>query len=284
MKFFISADLEGASWVTSPRQCFPELDLQGYQQAVTHLAQEVEAVVRAILAHGAHQIIVNDSHGYMTNLTLAHFSPDIRGKIALLSGKPKTCAMASGLDETCDAAIYIGYHAKAGTHQGILNHTFHPKLFDVRVNGISYGEGGINALYASLTYGVPVILASGDEAFCREIRRSIPNLSTVCTKHSLSFAASLSRPVDDVLEEFQAKTTALLNKPQSWPENKLALDPPYHLEVEFITSLCADVACTMPWLQRVDGRTVAYTAQTFQELYQTLQSSYAILSYSGYME
>ncbi len=286
MKIFISADLEGAAWVTNPRQCFPELDADGYRLATQQMAREVEAVAAAIFRHdSSHQVIVNDSHGYMTNLNLTLFSKDIGGRIQILSGKPKTCAMSAGLDRDCDAAIYLGYHAKAGTHQGILNHTFHSKLFDVKVNGVSCGEGAINAYHASLTYGVPVILASGDQTFCAEIRQWLPLVETVCTKTSLSFAAALSRPVGEVLAELAAKTAALFTQPKTqWQENVLKLDAPYVLEVTFIDSLCADVACTMPWITRVDGRTVTYTAKTFEELYQTLQSCYAILSYSSYMD
>ena len=286
MKFFISADLEGAAWVTNPRQCFPELDADGYRLAVQQMAQEVEAVASAIFQQSSdHQVIVNDSHGYMTNLNLSLFSKTIGERIQILSGKPKTCAMSAGLDSNCDAAIYLGYHAKAGTHQGILNHTFHSKLFDVKVNGVSCGEGAINAYQASLTYGVPVILASGDQAFCAEIRQWLPQLETVCTKTSLSFAAALSRPVDEVLKELSDKTKILLNQPKTqWQQNLLKLDAPFVLEVTFINSLCADVACTLPWITRIDGRTITYTAKTFEELYQALQSCYAILSYSSYMD
>lgn len=279
-KLFISADLEGVCGVTSPLQCFPKSDRSGYQLAVEQLAKEVSTVALAALEAGAGEIIVNDSHGYMTNLALPHLPPQVQ----LLSGKPKCCAMSAGLDKTCDGAIYIGYHAKAGTLNGLLNHTFHDKLFDVSVNGISYGETGINALYASLIHQVPVILISGDQALCEEAKQLCPTLETVQTKTSLSFAAALSRPQGDVLAEYQEKIKQLLTKPKGWRKNLLALKAPYTLQVTFINSLAADVAMTMPWLTRIDGRTIEYQTSDFQELYQALQSAYAILSYSGYME
>lgn len=279
-RLFISADLEGACGVTSPLQCFPQKDRDGYHLAVSLLAREVNAVVEAAQAAGVSDILVNDSHGYMTNLTSDLLSPGVQ----LLSGKPKICAMSAGLDETFDAAFYIGYHAKAGTQNGILNHTFHDKLFDVTVNGVSHGETGINALHASLTYGVPVILASGDQALCHEARTLIPEIETVQTKQSLSFSAALNRPQEEVLAEYQEKTTALLSKPEVWKQNLLSLAPPFVMEITFINSLAADVAMTMPWLAQVDGRTVRYTTDNFKKLYQVLQSCYAILSYSAYME
>jgi D-amino peptidase len=279
-KLFISADLEGACGVTSPKQCFPELDLEAYTIATSQMAKEVSVVVEAAFQNGVSDIVVNDSHGYMTNLMLEQLSP----RVQLLSGKPKKCAMSAGLDETFDAAIYLGYHAKAGTKCGILNHTFHSKLFNVAVNGVSYGEGGINALFASLEYQVPVILASGDQAFCEEITGLIPGIRTVQTKQSLSFAAALGRPWADVESDYIQTVGELLQTKAKWSENLILLHPPYVLDVTFINSLCADVAMTMPWLTQVDGRTVRYQATDFRKLYQALQSCYSILSYSNYMD
>lgn len=279
-KLFISADLEGACGVTSPLHCFPERDRPGYERAVSALVQEVNAVVSAAFDAGATEIVVNDAHGYMTNLPVAALSPRVR----LLSGKPKACAMSAGLDESFDGVLFVGYHAKAGTTAGILNHTFHDKLFDVSVNGVSYGESGINALYASLEFGVPVILASGDQALREEVHSFLPAMETIQTKTSLSFSAALNRPLEDVLAEYRQKVTALMQAPESWRQNLLTLEPPYTLQVTFINSLAADVAMTLPWLNRLDGRTVSFETERFQTVYQALQSCYAILSYSAYME
>lgn len=178
-KLYISADLEGVCGVVSPHHCSAEPDRSAYDWAVSQLEMEVAAVVEAALDHGVSEVLVNDSHCTMTNLYLEQVDP----RVSLLTGKPKRCAMSAGLDERFDAAIYIGYHAKAGAHKGVLSHTFHSKLFDVSVNGVSYGEGGINALYASLVHGVPLVLASGDRAFVEEIQpndqRALFNLGTL---------------------------------------------------------------------------------------------------------
>ncbi|MBY0405621.1 MAG: M55 family metallopeptidase, partial [Cyanobacteria bacterium] len=69
-KLFISSDLEGACGVTSPKQCFPELDLEAYTVAISQMAKEVSVVVEAAFQNGVSDIVVNDSHGYMTNLML----------------------------------------------------------------------------------------------------------------------------------------------------------------------------------------------------------------------
>jgi len=41
----------------------------------------------------------------------------------LISGSPKKLGMMEGIDETFDAALFIGYHTKRDA-EGILNHTY----------------------------------------------------------------------------------------------------------------------------------------------------------------
>ena len=272
MKLYISADLEGACGVVSPHQCSPHPDQDAYEWAVGQLELEVSAVVEASLEAGATEIVVNDAHCRMINLVLEQIDP----RVSLLSGKPKPCAMFAGLDASFDAAMQIGYHAKAGTEKGVLSHTFHHKLFDVSVNGNSYGEGGINALYASLTHGVPLVLGSGDAAYDAEIRQLIPNLTTVITKDGHGQTAALSRPLESVIADYTAKTAAVLADAASWKQNLLKLTGPYIVRMTFINPLCADAAMLIPGPTRVDGRTLEYRADDFETAYRMLQACYTM--------
>ncbi len=278
-KLYISADLEGVCGVVSPHHCARQPNPDAYDWAVSQLELEVEAVVEAALDAGADEIVINDSHCTMTNLALDQVDP----RVSLLSGKPKRCAMSAGLDESFDGAIYVGYHAKAGTLGGVLSHTFHHQLFDVSINGVSYGEGGINALHASLTYGVPLVLASGDRAFCQEIRGLIPDLPTVETKQGLGQAAALNYPVEQVLLDYAEKTRDVMAQAAQWPARRLSLPGPYELRMTFIHSLAADAAALIPGPERVDGRTLRYRADDFQTVYRMLQSCYTLLAATDYL-
>ncbi|MCE3235442.1 MAG: D-aminopeptidase DppA [Vampirovibrio sp.] len=266
--------------MVSPHHCSTEPDRSAYDWAVSQLEMEVAAVVEAALDHGVSEVLVNDSHCTMTNLYLEQVDP----RVSLLTGKPKRCAMSAGLDETFDAAIYVGYHAKAGAHQGVLSHTFHNKLFDVSVNGVSYGEGGINALYASLVFGVPLVLASGDRAFVEEIHQLLPNLETVETKVGLTQTAARCHPLELVLQDYGAKTRKVLENRANWQQNVLSLPGPYELKMTFINPLAADAANTIPGLERADGRTLIFRTDHFQTVYQMLQSCYSILALTNYLE
>lgn len=279
-KLYISADLEGVCGVVTWHQVSPEPDRDAYDLAVAQLETEVEAVVEAALDAGVEEIVVNDSHCGMTNLRLAHMHPEV----SLLSGKPKRCAMSAGLDKSFDGAIYIGYHAKAGALKGVLSHTFHSKLFDVSINGVSYGEAGMNALYASLVFGVPLIMASGDTAFIEEIHTLLPNLATVETKQGLTQTAALNRPLEELLTDYAEKTIAILKEQSDWKNNILKVPGPYELRMTFINPLAADTANLIPGLTRVDGRTLTYKSDNFETVYQMLQSCYSLLANTAGLE
>jgi D-amino peptidase len=279
-KLYISADLEGVCGVVTWHQVSPDPDRDAYDLAVAQLETEVEAVVEAALDAGVEEIVVNDSHCGMTNLRLAHMHPEV----FLLSGKPKRCAMSAGLDKSFDGAIYIGYHAKAGALKGVLSHTFHNKLFDVSINGVSYGEAGINALYASLVFGVPLIMASGDTAFIEEIHTLLPNLATVETKQGLTQTAALNRPLEELLTDYAEKTIGVLKEQSGWKSNILKVPGPYELKMTFINPLAADTANLIPGLTRVDGRTLTYKSDSFETVYQMLQSCYSILANTAGLE
>jgi D-amino peptidase len=283
-KYFISADMEGVCGVASILQCYPKADTTGYYAAVEQLAAEIKAVYIGIRAVDPDaKIVVNDAHSTMTNLGLGHLPEDIE----LLSGKPKLCAMMSGLDNSFAAAFLVGYHAKAGTEKGVLNHTFHQKLFDVSINGVSYGEGGINALYAHWMHNVPVILGSGDRAFCEEITAFLPSMVTVETKVGLTTTAAHSHSKASVLKELEAKTKHAMNLLSRGVSFHLGLgdiQAPYTLKLTFIDTLPCDVAMTSPLYKRLDGRTLEYQADNFETLYRGLQSAYTMLNYTSYME
>lgn len=279
-RLYISADLEGVCGVVSPHHCAPEPDRAAYDQAVRQMHLEVVTVAEAALQAGVSEVVVNDSHCTMTNLDAAHMPKGV----SLVSGKPKRCAMVAGLDASFDAAIFIGYHAKAGAHRGVLSHTFHGKVFDVSINGVSYGEGGINGLHASIVHNVPLILASGDRAFVEEIHALVPDLPAVETKIGLGQTAAQCHPWDQVKADYQTKVQQALNNRADWAQNRLVLAGPYELKLTFINPLLTDAADLIPGLERVDGRTLLYRSDCFHTTYRMMQSCYSMLAMTAYLE
>jgi D-amino peptidase len=276
-RLYISADLEGLCGVVSPRHCLPEPDRATYDRAIRQMHREVAIVAETAREAGISDILVNDAHCTMINQDPAL----LPAGVSLISGKPKPCAMVAGLDDTFDAAVFIGYHAKAGAHRGVLSHTFYSKVFDISVNGVSYGEGGMNALYASLVAGVPLILASGDRAFVEEIHALLPELATVETKVGLSRTAAHCHPWETVQASYREQLLRVLGaggnaRKDAWSANRLSLPGPYELRMVFVSPVFADAAALIPDVERVDGCTLLYRTPCFRTLYRMMQSCYTL--------
>src|SRR5437879_10783413 len=127
------------------------------------MTAEANAAVEGALAAGATRILVNDSHWFMRNL----LAEELHKAAELVSGDPKPRSMVQGIEDGFDAALFIGYHARAGTRDAILDHTYADRIHDVRLNGKPVGELGLNAGLAGV-HGVPVALVSGDSAIAAE--------------------------------------------------------------------------------------------------------------------
>jgi D-amino peptidase len=96
--------------------------------------------------------------------------------------------MMEGIDATFAAAVFIGYHARAGTPNAILAHTSNGNVVDFSINGVSLPEAGYNALVAGL-YDVPVVFVAGDKAFVDQARSLLGPVEAVATKAEIGGGA-----------------------------------------------------------------------------------------------
>ena len=186
-KVFISADMEGISGISGADQ----LSAAGaeYGRSRKMMADDVNAAIRGARAGGATTVVVNDSHGSMRNLRLE----DLEQGVHLISHSFKQSGMMEGLDESFDAVIFVGYHAKAGHPGGLFAHTGSGVVRDVRVNGQSLGEGGLNATVAAW-YGVPVALVTGDDVAVKQVAEVATSAKIVAVKRAINPRAVELRP------------------------------------------------------------------------------------------
>ena len=82
-------------------------------------------------------------------------------------------------------------HARAGTGDGVMNHTISGRDFqNLWFNGTLVGETGINAALCG-TWGCPVLLVTGDDASCREGKDLLGDgLTTVSVKRGLQLGSA----------------------------------------------------------------------------------------------
>ena len=183
LKVFISVDMEGVTGVVNvddARRSGKDYDY--FRQTMT---REANAAIEGALAAGATEIVVRDSHGSGLNLLPEMLN---RNSKLLRDWSEGPMSMMEGIDESYDAAVYVGYHARAGTANGVLDHTSSGDVIDVSVNGISMPETGYNALMAG-HYGVPVVFVAGDKAVCDQAEELLRNVETVAVKEGIGAAA-----------------------------------------------------------------------------------------------
>ena len=267
MKILISTDIEGVAGVFHGEQI--RAGNGEYERARAWMTGEANAAVQGAFAGGATEVLVNDSHGGFRNLL-----PDqLDERARLVLGKPRYLGMMGGLEEPCDAVFMIGYHSRA-QGRGVLAHTINSFAFArVLLNGMELGEAG---LYGALAgeLGVPVLLASGDDVFIEETTPLFPGARWVQTKvaHGQGSGVTLS-PAASRRAIAQAAEAAVRDaKDAVGAAVPFRIPGPIECRLQTQSSALADLFCTWPTLERVDGVTLRFTVDSVQAAIRTLNS------------
>jgi D-amino peptidase len=182
--------------------------------------------------------------------------------------------MMQGLDQSYAAVIFIGYHARAGSSAGVLPHTGTRALADLKINGSRVGESGMNTLYAA-SYGVPVVMLTGDDVAIAQAKEMTPDIASVQVKEAIGTRAAVYRPVQEVRQAIRDTAEhAIRHLDAHCP---LPLRPPFTFEVTFSSPTLADLAEAIPTVKRLGPNTVTYTSEDFRAGYRLLRLLYAFL-------
>ena len=265
IKIFISVDMEGIGGIGTAEMT--RTNGKDYQLGRKLMTAEVNAVVSAIIKfNNDAEILVNDSHGDMQNLNHQELDP----RVIYIQGNKKPFGMVQGLDESYDAAIFIGYHARAGTAKGFLAHTGSGAVKGLWLNGREVGEGGLNT-YFSGEMNVPVILAAGDDVFTKQFGNLV-DCELVATKNAVTAqVAKLKHGTIVERELFDATTRALKNRKSKKP---IKLKTPVEIKLKFSTPTHAEILQAIPGMEWIDGYTVKYKAKNMVEAYALIRLMY----------
>lgn len=258
MNIYISCDAEGVAGIADWEQCVPgEKD---YKLGRELMVGEVNSAIEGAISAGAKKIVVNDSHATMLNLIPEKLHPSA----LLLQGSEKPMSMVTGLDDSFDAAIFIGYHSMAGTSAGTLSHTYTSIITEVRINGKPVGEPELNAMMAGW-YGVPLVFLSGDESATKEIKKFIPGIVTVTTKKGLGRRVALSiHPAESRRLIRLGVERALKRYKEIKP---LRPKKPIKLSMELWMVEMADLASVIPGVLRTGSRSLEFKSNDYTEIY-----------------
>jgi D-amino peptidase len=172
--------------------------------------------------------------------------------------------MIEGVQGGFDATFLVGYHGRAGTGDSVLSHTFTATLADVRINGRSFGEIGLNAAVAG-TYGSPVFLVTGDESVCAEVNDLLPGTRTVVVKRGLGALAADGLHPERACKLIESAAASAVSEPVS--VEPFVVDGAVALEVDVTLPAYADQAMLIPGIRRISGRTLAYDADDYVTAY-----------------
>src|SRR5687767_14008086 len=90
-----------------------------------------------------------------------------------------------GLDESFAGIFCVGYHAMAGTLNGFLDHTqSSASWLNYYLNGRRCGELAQVAVWAG-SYGISMLLVTGDQAACDEAHEFFQPVETVAVKQGI---------------------------------------------------------------------------------------------------
>jgi D-amino peptidase len=268
MRVYISVDMEGVAGVVHENQTDP-IDPRHageYNRFRRLMTAEANAAIEGALAAGAKRVLVNDSHWLMMNLLAEELHPAAE----LLSGGPKARSMVEGIELGFDAALFVGYHARAGVRHAVIDHTYTSKVHEARLNGRPVGELAINAALAG-TFDVPVALVSGDQALAAEARDLLgPAVETVIVKHAVGrFAARSVSPTVACRLIREGATAALARS-----HEPLRVAGPIRLEVDFALTQMADMAELVPGSVRTGGRTLEFVHPDYREVFRAWRALY----------
>lgn len=269
MRIYVSVDMEGLAGVAHPHQVVygrEGIDRTDYDRTRALMAGEANAAIEAAMAHGADEVVVNDSHWQMRNLR----AEDLDERARLIIGD-KPFSMTQGIsgegDGAFDGAAFIGYHAGAGHASGVIAHTYSSAtVLEIRVNGVPHNEAGLNAIRLG-HHGVPVVLVAGDDALSAEVEALLPWSERVIVKRGLgtNVADSLSpAAAREAIREGMQRALARLDEMRLYEP-----EAPLRGEVDFRVPVMADYACVLPGVERIGPRTVGFGADDGDALYRT---------------
>jgi D-amino peptidase len=233
VRVHVISDIEGVAGIVKWGQTGGDLPL--YQEARRLYTEEINAAVRGAKVAGATEVVVMDCHGAGGDYTFNSLLPDLLDPDCEFVVQQEWTEYTGFLEAGCDAALFVGMHAMAGTPDGVLSHTVSGQAWrELRFNGVPVGETGINAALCG-NWGCPVLLVSGDHAVCREATDLLgERLTTVEVKIGLGRFSARNLTPARARELIEAGAKQALQDLKAVPP----YDPgrPCEIEIEFTTA------------------------------------------------
>ena|SRR5436190_7303309 len=252
MRVHIISDMEGVAGIVKWEQTTGGDPM--YDEGRRLYTEEINAAIRGARAAGATEVVVMDCHGAGKAWSFNSLIPDLLEDCEFVVQQEWT-EYTGFLEEGCDAALFVGMHARAGTADGVMNHTVSGQEWqNLWFNGTLVGETGINAALCG-QWGCPVLLVTGDQAVCREGTELLGDgLTTVAVKEGLGqFSARqlTARLARERIDEGAKRALRDVNAVQPWNPGR-----PAEIKVEFKVTEAARQYGRKAGVEQLDDRNI----------------------------
>lgn len=261
-KVYVSADMEGVAGVVTGDQLGPP----GfeYERFRGFMTDEVLAAIEGARQAGATEFLVSDSHGNGENLLIERFPKDVQ----IVRSWPRPLAMMQGIDGTFEAAVFVGYHASTTNPEGVRAHTMSSAhLADLRVNGVSMPEAGLNAAIAGY-YGVPVAMLSGDDAIVKEAQALLGPIGGAVVKWNYGFHSARTLTPAAACDVIREAARRAIAEPRRKP---YVVTTPVTLDLRFKNYRPAEVLAYLPIVERTDAHAIRFRGKDVLEVTRFLE-------------
>jgi len=263
LKIYISADMEGVVGVVTGDQLGP----QGfeYNRFREFMTEEVKTATEAAFEAGATEIVISDSHGNGENLLIEKLPRNV----TIVRSWPRPLMMMQGIDETFDGAIFIGYHTSTNNTTGVRAHTISSaRLADVRLNGVSMPEAGINAAIAG-HFNVPVIMISGDDAVVKEVTDLLGPIEGAVVKWAYGFHSARTLTPEAAYDVIREKVKRAIGRIKDAKPYKLK--EPVQLDVRFKSYRPSELLSYLSIVERTDSHSIRFKGKDIVEVSKFLE-------------
>lgn len=254
MKIYICADIEGIAGVVS----FQHLSPEGfeYQRAREWMTAEVAAAAEAALDNGATEIVISDSHGNGQNLLLERLPRDC----TVIRSWPRPLEMMQGIElGGYGGVMLVGHHAGHTAERGVMAHTFTGAIMEVRLNNEPASETRFNAAIAG-HFGVPVLLATGDDAYVEQANALLGPVETVTTKWVVGDYCARTRMPAAAADLVRAAAARAMQRRTGMSVYRVT--EPVVLDIVYKQRLPAEVMGLMPGVERIGPTAIRFTAKS----------------------
>jgi len=251
-QLFISADIEGVAGVVTRNEA--NGDGRDYAKGRKWMTDEVNAACEVALEAGIEGIVIADSHLGGNNLLIDEL-PDCA---QVVRSWPRELLMMQGIEEgPFLGAALIGYHTGSRAESGVLAHTFSGDIQELCLNGDVMSETTFNAALAG-HFGVPIIMASGDDAYTAHVNHVLPEAETATVKWTEgAWSARTLTPAKSCQVIAESLSRALRSSDTVRPYK---IEGPIQMEIETTNRIKAEVLSYVPTVKRMASHRVQLMA------------------------